>query len=392
MGLTFRLGQLPDSLFTDTSNNVGIGAAPSGSYKLEVTGTAKVSSTLLVGSTLTANDGTFSGSGVDGSLGSVVRISTTNTNGNARNWALVNTFDSYGDLNFRISTAQGGNALTAGSTILTLSRTGAATFSSSVSATKVILSGGADQSELTNVTNNDFKLTNSGNFRIVNNLNTIALLTITNIGEASFSSNVQSSQYFRSNTPTTNSVTIGVSANTNYGYIGNSNYWGIRTGTAGDFNIDVNNSTSPINAFKISQGGLVTMTYQPSFYATSTAGSTSYANNEVIVFNTARHNTGSYYNTSNGRFTAPIAGKYLFTINVYAYGGANTGIVLTVNGSQYSITDVTPYVNVASNAVAITDGFTLVWELAAGDYVEPRSRGTSLIYRAHSHFSGQLLS
>jgi len=55
MGLTFRLGQLPTSLFTDASNNVGIGAAPSGSYKLEVTGTAKVSSTLLVSgaSTLT---------------------------------------------------------------------------------------------------------------------------------------------------------------------------------------------------------------------------------------------------------------------------------------------------------------------------------------------------
>jgi hypothetical protein len=48
MGLTFRLGQLPTSLFTDASNNVGIGAAPSGSYKFEVTGTAKVSSTLLV--------------------------------------------------------------------------------------------------------------------------------------------------------------------------------------------------------------------------------------------------------------------------------------------------------------------------------------------------------
>lgn len=44
MGLTFRLGQLPTSLFTDASNNVGIGAAPSGSYKLEVTGTAKVGS------------------------------------------------------------------------------------------------------------------------------------------------------------------------------------------------------------------------------------------------------------------------------------------------------------------------------------------------------------
>jgi hypothetical protein len=87
---------------------------------------------VLVTGSITATEGNFLGSGVDGSLGSVVRISTTNTNGNARNWALVNTFDSYGDLNFRLSTAQGGNALTAGTTVLTLSRTGAATFSGSV--------------------------------------------------------------------------------------------------------------------------------------------------------------------------------------------------------------------------------------------------------------------
>jgi hypothetical protein len=75
---------------------------------------------------------------------------------------------------------------------------------------------------------------------------------------ASFSDNIQSSSFFRSNTPTTNSITIGVSANTNYGYIGNSNYWGIRTGTTGDFNIDVNNSASPINAFKIASTGAAT--------------------------------------------------------------------------------------------------------------------------------------
>jgi hypothetical protein len=48
MGITQRLGTIPLAIQTDASNNVGIGAAPSGSYKLEVTGTAKVSSTLLV--------------------------------------------------------------------------------------------------------------------------------------------------------------------------------------------------------------------------------------------------------------------------------------------------------------------------------------------------------
>ena len=65
MGLTQKLGTIPLAISTDASNNVGIGGSPSGSYKLEVTGTAKVSSTLLVSgaSTLTGNVGVGIASG-----------------------------------------------------------------------------------------------------------------------------------------------------------------------------------------------------------------------------------------------------------------------------------------------------------------------------------------
>jgi hypothetical protein len=71
MGLTQKLGTIPLAILTDASNNVGIGAAPSGSYKLEVTGTAKVSSTLLVGGSVTSDDliltaGTLFGAGNTG--------------------------------------------------------------------------------------------------------------------------------------------------------------------------------------------------------------------------------------------------------------------------------------------------------------------------------------
>ena len=59
MGLTQKLGTIPLAILTDASNNVGIGAAPSGSYKLEVTGTAKVSSTLLLGGALTGTSADF---------------------------------------------------------------------------------------------------------------------------------------------------------------------------------------------------------------------------------------------------------------------------------------------------------------------------------------------
>lgn len=60
MGLTQKLGTIPLAILTDASNNVGIGAAPSGSYKLEVTGTGAFSSSLQAVS-LVATGGLNSG-------------------------------------------------------------------------------------------------------------------------------------------------------------------------------------------------------------------------------------------------------------------------------------------------------------------------------------------
>jgi hypothetical protein len=97
---------------------------------------------------------------------------------------------------------------------------------------------------------------------------------------ASFSADIQSSTFFRSNTATTNSITIGVSANANYNYIGNSNYWGIRTGTAADFNIDVNNSALPINALKITQTGAAT--FSSSIRARNATTNASLSNPSVL--------------------------------------------------------------------------------------------------------------
>lgn len=53
MGLTFRLGQIPLAIQTDTSNNVGIGGAANASYKLQVTGATNLTSTLDAVNTLT---------------------------------------------------------------------------------------------------------------------------------------------------------------------------------------------------------------------------------------------------------------------------------------------------------------------------------------------------
>ena len=57
MGLTQKLGTIPLAVFTDSSNNVGIGGAANASFKLQVTGTTNVTGVLTLGSTI--SNGTF---------------------------------------------------------------------------------------------------------------------------------------------------------------------------------------------------------------------------------------------------------------------------------------------------------------------------------------------
>ena len=59
MGKTFSTGLLTNGIWQDASNNIGIGGSPSGSFKLEVTGTAKVSGALTGASLNVAGSGYF---------------------------------------------------------------------------------------------------------------------------------------------------------------------------------------------------------------------------------------------------------------------------------------------------------------------------------------------
>jgi hypothetical protein len=81
MGLTQKLGTIPLAISTDTSNNVGIGGSPSGSYKLEVTGTAKISSTLLVSGAATFSSSITANSTLSAYYGSITTGNTPATSG-----------------------------------------------------------------------------------------------------------------------------------------------------------------------------------------------------------------------------------------------------------------------------------------------------------------------
>ena len=153
MGYTQKLGLLAQSVFQDSSLNVGIGGAPSGSYKFEVTGTTKVSGiTSLTSATASTSTTTGAlvvtgGIGIGGALfgtggtfsqdiaslgGQIASVKNgSNTQGSGAYFLLSNAASNqlwYQQLN----ASNGLDYWYNGSIKLTIASTGAATFSSTI--------------------------------------------------------------------------------------------------------------------------------------------------------------------------------------------------------------------------------------------------------------------
>ena len=81
--------------------------------------------------------------------------------------------------------------------------------------------------------------------------------------------------------------------------------------------------------FSIRGDGCVTKPKSPAFSANLAGGNLNMAtHSSVIVFNNQHFDTGNNYNTSNGRFTAPVAGRYYFGVQIYAGFGSGAVRVL----------------------------------------------------------------
>jgi hypothetical protein len=85
---------------------------------IDSTGEATFSNSVTAFSTIVRS------SGQDGAAGPVMRLTSTNSNAGARNWAIINSWDNFGDLTFRVSNAKDGNALTAGTSRMMINREG----------------------------------------------------------------------------------------------------------------------------------------------------------------------------------------------------------------------------------------------------------------------------
>ena len=123
----------------------------------------------------------------------------------------------------------------------------------------------------------------------------------------------------------------------------------------------------------IDSSGNVTMPYQPAFYAYLSGSNPTYGTGWTnLIHNATLFNVGGGYSTSTKRFTAPVAGRYLFimTFNFYNYTSGTRLIVhMDKNGAGYSrIMDWSPN---SATATDETQTASVIMDLAVGNYVYP---------------------
>jgi hypothetical protein len=143
--------------------------------------------------------------------------------------------------------------------------------------------------------------------------------------------------------------------------------------------------------------GRVRLPFRPRFYAYGTANNPS--SGSFVVFPTTQVNVGSSYNTSNGIFTAPIAGIYaFFSANI----GNTTSTVWRTN-FRYNGTDIfqhrspttaaggayaTNTVGLYSVSMAVNDTMRIYVTSDTGTDFYPNGAGTTNDYW---YFAGYLI-
>jgi len=129
-------------------------------------------------------------------------------------------------------------------------------------------------------------------------------------------------------------------------------------GTAG-------NAISFTTAMTIDNAGIVTKPLQPAFSAYGSNQSISTNTDVDAVLPNEEFDAGNNFNTSTSRFTAPVAGKYLFTGTIEYFGTGTSHIAFRVNGSFVN----NGWSDFADTKAAVQ---SRILNLAAGDYVNMR--------------------
>ena len=139
---------------------------------------------------------------------------------------------------------------------------------------------------------------------------------------------------------------------------------------------------------QVFNSGVVTTPNQPAFFVAANAST---PDNSTIIWNMVRTNIGSGINTSNGRFTAPVAGTYYFGMGGIGHNQPFvTRVFIRVNDAaifgQFQI-------RFNNNSEFSGNAVSFALTLAAGDYVTARTTGIAYSDAdgGYMHFSGHLI-
>jgi hypothetical protein len=171
-------------------------------------------------------------------------------------------------------------------------------------------------------------------------------------------------------------ISLSTGATTNKGYIyHNGNYMEVFNVANSYLAFGTNNTET----MRISSAGIVTKPYHPVFHVAKSDGNVSAGN--TVIWNFVYTNVGSYYNSSNGRFTAPVAGVYYFAFSVMSDGDVGIDMALQKNGVTYQ--GCVPLQSAIGSSYNQLTGVCTI-TLAASDYVTIyNSAGT--IYTSNSN-------
>jgi len=156
---------------------------------------------------------------------------------------------------------------------------------------------------------------------------------------------------------------------------------------ASELGVQTIQHTNGTDAMTIDSGGRILTPARPAFRARNDP-STATSVTGIIVFNVEDFDIGGNYDTSNGRFTAPVAGIYYFcfdalvtnaTNNVALADGNSTRVSFFKNGSEF-VGSQRAYYRTDGASQYNTIYRTDLIQLAVNDYIQVNVSG-QYIYR-----------
>ena len=124
---------------------------------------------------------------------------------------------------------------------------------------------------------------------------------------------------------------------------------------------------STTDGLTIDSSGRVLTPARPAFFARRT-GTTVTSGNDYI-FDSVETNIGSHYDSSTGKFTAPIAGIYAFSANILSMDNTNANGFVIVKNNTNNANELGRFRSHSSNAVHNTLSLSVTVSLSASDTV-----------------------